>query len=355
MQKSEAEENVMGEHKTGSSRFLEAARCRNSGRPPVWLMRQAGRYLPEYQAIKKNHSFVEMCSDPELAFEVSMQPYRLFGLDAVVVFYDILFLAEAMGAPLEYNPGPRFLEPLRTAQAIAALEDPDPAGHTAPVLETIARLRAELPLEVAVLGFAGSPFTMAAYLVEGNFSRSGEWIKRLMNQDPELLHALLASLARATGSYLRAQLEAGADAVQLFDTWAGLLSGEDYRRFALPYQDAVFAAIADLGAPAILYVNGASHLLDEMASSGAGVLSVDWRTGLREARGRLGPEIGLQGNLDPSLLFGEAENVRIKTDEILDEMSGDPGFIFNLGHGVLPETPVESVRALVETVQARAG
>ena len=152
----------MDQSKTGSSRFLNAARCSNSGRPPVWLMRQAGRYLPEYQEIKEKHSFVEMCSSPDLAFEVSMQPYRRFALDAVVVFYDILFLAEAMGAPLEYNPGPKFLEPLRTAEAINSLKDPDPAGHTAPVLETLARLRAELPPEVAVLGFAGAPFTMAA-------------------------------------------------------------------------------------------------------------------------------------------------------------------------------------------------
>lgn len=338
-----------------ASRFLQAATCRNSGRPPVWLMRQAGRYLPQYQEIKKKHSFVEMCSDPDLAFEISMQPYRLFGLDAVVVFYDILFLAEAMGAPLEYNPGPRFLEPLRTAEAIAALEDPDPTGHTAPVLETIARLRAELPPEVAVLGFAGAPFTMAAYLVEGNFHRSGERIKRLMNEDPELLHALLEPIARATGNYLRAQFEAGADAVQLFDTWAGLLSREDYQRIALPYQKMVFDSIADPGVPAILYVNGGSHLLAEMSSSGAGVLSVDWRTSLRAARELIGPEMGLQGNLDPSLLFGDPGQVRRKTDEILDEMSGDTGFIFNLGHGVLPETPVESVQALVETVQARDG
>ena len=353
MQKSEPEENQMAESRTGSSRFLAAARCSNSGRPPVWLMRQAGRYLPQYQEVKKKHTFVEMCSDPELAFEISMQPYRLFDLDAVVVFYDILFLAEAMGAPLEYNPGPRFLEPLRTSEAIAALEDPDPHGHTAPVLETIARLRAELSPETSVLGFAGSPFTMAAYLVEGNFSRSGEWIKRLMNEDPELLRSLLERLAMATGRYLRAQLEAGADAVQLFDTWAGLLGREDYQSFALPYQRMVFEAIADLGAPAILYVNGGSHILEEMSSSGAGVLSIDWRTSLREAREQIGPGVGLQGNLDPSLLFGPTGDVRKKTAEILDEMSGDAGFIFNLGHGVLPETPVESVRALVETVQAR--
>lgn len=343
----------MDESNAGSCRFLKAARCCNSGRPPVWLMRQAGRYLPEYQEIKKEHSFVEMCSDPDLAFEVSMQPYRRFGLDAVVVFYDILFLAEAMGAPLEYNPGPKFLEPLRSAEAIASLEDPDPAGHTAPVLETLARLRSELPPEVAVLGFAGAPFTMAAYLVEGNFHRSGEWIKRLMNEAPELLHSLLEKLARATGNYLGAQLQAGADTVQLFDTWAGLLGRDDYRRFAQPYQEAVFEAIADSGVPSILYVNGGSHLLEEMSSSGAGVLSIDWRTSLSEARAFLGKETGLQGNLDPSILFGDPAEVSAKANQVLDEMAGDGGFIFNLGHGVLPGTPVESVGALVEAVQSR--
>ena len=353
MQKSESGKNAMDESNAGSCRFLKAARCCNSGRPPVWLMRQAGRYLPEYQEIKQKHSFVEMCSDPDLAFEVSMQPYRRFGLDAVVVFYDILFLAEAMGAPLEYNPGPKFLEPLRTAEAINSLADPDPAGHTAPVLETLARLRSELPPEVAVLGFAGAPFTMAAYLVEGNFHRSGEWIKRLMNEAPDLLHSLLEKLARATGSYLGAQLQAGADTVQLFDTWAGLLGRDDYRRFAQPYQEAVFDSIADSGAPSILYVNGGSHLLEEMSSSGAGVLSIDWRTSLREAREFLGKEIGLQGNLDPSILFGDPAEVSGKANQVLDEMAGDGGFIFNLGHGVLPGTPVESVRALVEAVQSR--
>jgi len=342
---------------TASSRVLAALSGSADGspsapsraRPPVWIMRQAGRYLPEYQELRARHGFVEMCSEPDLAFEISMQPRRRFELDAVIVFYDILFLAEAMGAPLEYNDrGPVFLEPLRDAESIRRLRPFDPQAGTPAVLETLRRLRAELPFDVAVLGFAGAPFTMAAYLVEGDFRRSGEQIKRMMYAAPETLRELLDALTVATVAYLRAQIEAGAGAVQLFDTWAGLLSPADYAEFALPFTRRVFAA---LDAPAILYVNGCAHLVDAMAASGASALSLDWRVDLAAERERLGPGIGLQGNLDPSALFAPPDVVSDRVRAILDAMRGDPRYVFNLGHGILPQTPIESVEALVETVR----
>ncbi len=348
-----------------SCRLLDAARGVNRGRPPIWIMRQAGRYLPEYQEIRAHHSFVEMCSQPDLAFEVSMQPRRIFGFDAVIVFYDILFLPEAMGAPLEFTEkGPTFRKAVRTLEDVRALRIPDPREHTGPILETLKRLRAELPPEVAVLGFAGAPFTIAAYLVEGDFRRSGERIKRMMYEEPDTLRELLEMIAAATGPYLAAQVEAGAGAVQLFDTWAGLLGPEEYVHFALPYQKSVFQALApgsaegapgdgapaSAAAPTILYVNGSAHLLDPMALSGADVLSVDWRVALPEVRRRVGSRVALQGNMDPASLYAGPQEVKRRAREVLASMADDPAYIFNLGHGILPQVPVDSVRALVEAV-----
>ena len=320
-------------------------------------MRQAGRYLPEYQNLRKKYSFVEMCTIPDLAVEVSLQPYRRFGFDAVIVFYDILFLPAAMGAPLEFtDKGPVFRRPIRSRSEVESLRQPDlealdPAAGTGAILESLRSVRAEVPEATAVLGFGGAPFTVASYLIEGSFQRSGDRIKRMLHEDPKLIHELLEKLASVTGDYLVGQVAAGASAVQLFDTWAGLLSAVDFREFALPYQKAVLDRVAETGAPAILYVKGASHLTEELASSGATVLSLDWRTSLPEARRILGADIGLQGNLDPASLFGPPEVVRQKVAALLDSMQGDPGYIVNLGHGILPETPVASVEALVETVR----
>jgi uroporphyrinogen decarboxylase len=322
-------------------------------------MRQAGRYLPEYQELRRRHSFVAMCTRPELAVEVSLQPYRRFALDAVIVFYDILFVPEAMGAPLAFTEeGPRFERPLRTRQDIEALHDPDlvaldPEKGTGAILESLRRLRAALPAETALLGFAGAPFTLACYLVEGSFQRSGDRMKRLCHEDPGAAHRLLERLAAATADYLALQIEAGADAVQLFDTWAGLLGPEDYRELALPYTREVFRRVAASGAPSILYVNGCPHLLETMAESGACVLSVDWRVPLAEARRRVGPAMALQGNLDPSVLYAPPAVVRQRADTMLESMRGDPAYIANLGHGILPETPIASVEALIAAVRAR--
>lgn len=321
-------------------------------------MRQAGRYLPEYRELRAQRSFVEMCTRPELAVEVSLQPYRRFGFDAVIAFYDILFLAEAMGAPLEFTEeGPVFRSPVRSGADIRALREPDvravdPREGTGALLETIRRLRAEVPPETAVLGFAGAPFTVAAYLVEGSFGRTGDRMRRLLHEDPGAAHALLERIAGATKDYAAAQAESGADIVQLFDTWAGVLSAEEFREFALPYERVVFERLEEESVPSILYVNGSSHLLDDLARSGARALSLDWRQPLAEARRRLGPGIALQGNLDPAALFAPPGEVRRKAAALLESLRGDPGYIVNLGHGILPETPLEGVEALVEAVRA---
>jgi uroporphyrinogen decarboxylase len=320
-------------------------------------MRQAGRYLPEYREVRSRYSFADMCTRPEVAFEVSLQPYRRFAFDAVIVFYDILFLAQAMGVPLEFTEeGPVFRSPVRRSADIRALREPDvhaidPGQGTGAVLETIRRLRAEVPPWTAVLGFAGGPFTVAAYLVEGSFRRTGDRMRRLLHEDPASAHGLLERIARATAEYAVAQAEAGADAVQLFDTWAGVLSGEDFREFALPYERAVLGALEEKGVPSILYVNGSTHILDDLAASGARVLSLDWRLPLAEARRRLGAGIALQGNLDPTALFAPPHEVRRRADSLLESLRGDPGYIANLGHGILPETPLEGVEALVEAVR----
>ncbi|MBI4585809.1 MAG: uroporphyrinogen decarboxylase [Planctomycetes bacterium] len=371
-------------------RFLAAARGRNRGRPPVWLMRQAGRYLPEYRAIRGRRSFKEMCQDPDLAVEVSLLPHRLLGVDAVIVFYDILIPLEGMGMPLQYtDEGPVFTDPVRDEGALCRLRPLEPEHHTASILTAIRRLKEELGAEKPVLGFAGGPFTLASYLVEGRPGMGVEAVKRILFQAPAFLHRLLERLAEMTAAYLKAQVRAGADAVQLFDTWAGQLGKEEYREFVLPYQRWIFRELGDLNgaidrqallsrdgdgyfrdsasaalcsgdprdgdkrhAPAILFVKDGNHVLEEMAGSGAQVLSLDWRSSLDGARERLGAGIALQGNLDPAALFAPVEAVRRRVGEMLAGRQGDPAYIFNLGHGLLPETPVDSVQAVVETVKS---
>lgn len=332
--------------------LLSAARRRNRARPPVWIMRQAGRYLPEYRALRAQHSFVTLCETPELAVEVSLLPHRLLAVDAVIVFYDILLPLERMGAPLEFtDEGPVFREPIRSLEAVRRLSPLDPKRAGLGILESLARLKAHLGKATPVLGFAGAPFTLAAYLIEGDLGKGGEGIRRALHRDPAMVHALLGTLADATSGYLAAQIDAGADAVQLFDTWAGLLSPADYREFALPYQKRVFETLGDR-APRILYVNGSWHVLEEMGRAGADVVSVDWRGDLATARRVLGEGVALQGNFDPAALFAPPERVRATTLALLESRRGDPAHIVNLGHGVWPDTPVESVRAFVETVQS---
>jgi uroporphyrinogen decarboxylase len=330
--------------------FLRACRAEPVPRVPVWIMRQAGRYLPEYRAVREKHSFLEVCKTPELAMEVSLQPYRRLGVDAVIVFSDILIVAEALGLPLELGDGgPNLPEPIRTAADVQRLHPFDPDVKVRFLLDTIRGLAKELGPEVPVLGFAGAPWTLACYMVEGRAREGFTAVKSFLSQRPGMFRELLDRIAAATILYLRAQIDAGAAAVQLFDTWAGELDRASYEAFALP---AVQRVIAELKphAPVIYYTKASHHLLPAIAHTGASVLSVDWRVDLRELRSRLGPRVALQGNVDPAALFGAGEQIRRLTLETIAQLGGT-GHILNLGHGILPGTPAENARVFVESAQ----
>jgi uroporphyrinogen decarboxylase len=314
-------------------------------------MRQAGRYLPAYQEVRRRVTFLQLCRAPDLAMEVSLQPYRILGVDAVIMFSDILIPLEAMGAPVTFeDDGPRITEPVRTAHQIETLSIPDPVDTMPYVVEIIRGLRQELRGAVPVIGFAGAPWTLATYLVEGGGSKNFAAIKAMAYAEPNLLHQLLDKLARTITRYLNAQIEAGAQVVQLFDTWAGELSPEAYEEFALRYERHVIEGLQRDQVPVILYINGCGAILERMATSGADVLSIDWRIDLAEARQRVGDRVALQGNLDPGVLLGARARVVQLTRDILAK-GGGVGHILNLGHGILPNTPVESAQAFVNAAK----
>ena len=335
-----------------NDRFLRALRCKPVDRPPLWIMRQAGRYLPEYRALKEKHDFLTLCRTPELAVEASLQPIRRFPLDAAIVFSDILTPLEAMGVPITFDPGPHIAEPLRTRVQIEALHAAPMAEIVPYVGEALRLLRHELADRVPVIGFCGAPFTLAAYLVEGRGKEGFGAVKDLMMREPATLTLLLEKLADAMADYLRFQIRSGAQAVQIFDSWAGILSPADYRHFALPAVQRLVHKLGPSHAPAIYFAPAAGHVLEDSAGSGADALGVCWRTPLAEARRRLGGRFALQGNLDPHALFGTPEQVRARTLAVLEDAGDMPGHVMNLGHGILPETPIASVEALIETVAA---
>ena len=330
--------------------FIRAARGEKVERTPVWMMRQAGRYLPEYRAIRKDIDFLTLCKTVDLAVEVSLQPYRILGVDAVIMFSDILIPVEAMGQEvrLTEKKGPELPDPIRSRAQIDRLRVPDPVEKTGFVMEIIRKLRQELNGEVPLIGFAGAPWTLAAYMIEGGGSKSYAHAKQMMFKEPGDFHALLDKIADTVILYLNAQIEAGAQAIQLFDSWAGELTAQDYEQFSLPYQQKIFDAIDSKAAPTIMYINGSGHFLEQMATCGANVLSIDWRTDLREARRRVGDSFTLQGNLDPCILLSTPELIEAKTRDIL-EAGGGQKHILNLGHGILPMTPVENARTFIET------
>lgn len=318
---------------------------------PVWIMRQAGRYLPQYRATRaRAGDFLTLCKTPELACEVTLQPIDLFGLDAAILFSDILVPLEAMGVPLAFveGEGPK-LEPVRSSAEVGKLREVPPAEGVPFVLDAVRLIRRELAGRVPLIGFAGAPFTLASYLVEGGGSKNFRHVLGWMYSDPTGFRALLDLLARNVGAYLRAQVEAGAQAVQIFDTWAGMLSRRAYREFALPATREVIASVKPLGVPVILYANGCAPFLEEMGASGADVISVDWRVGLAEAAVRTRGAVALQGNLDPLALYAPPDLLVKEIHRVLGEAPAE-GHVFNLGHGILPDAPVEAVRLLVETV-----
>lgn len=338
--------------------FLKAIRGEWCSRPPVWMMRQAGRYLPEYQEVRKTADFLTMVRTPELACEISLQPIRRFPLDACVFFSDILTPLVPMGIDLRFEEGegPKLEPAIRTPEAVRQLQTFSVEKELSFVPETLKRLRQKLPEEVALIGFAGAPFTLAAYLIEGTSSKQFIELHRFLYRYPDSFQYLMDQLSVMLIEYLHVQIQAGAQALQLFDTWGGVLSLEEYRRYALPALQKIFAALKPSGVPLILYLHHAHHLLPIYQESGAEVASIDWRISLTEARSFLDENIGLQGNLNPLLLFGSIEEIERQTHAILHSMQHQEGFrrfIFNLGHGILPKTPIESVSAMLNVITGK--
>ena len=345
--------NHRGPSFTRKELFLRACRCEPVPRLPVWMMRQAGRYLPEYREIRAKHSFLEVCKTPDLAVEVSIQPFRRLDVDAIIIFSDILIPAEAMGLPLELgDAGPNLPEPVRTAADVQKLRIFDPEVETGFLMEALRRTTKLAGPDVPVLGFAASPWTLACYMVEGRTKEGFATVKNFLYTEPKIFRELLHKIAQATILYLRAQIAAGVSAVQLFDTWCGELNCHDYAEYVVP---AVQETIAGLGTsvPVIYYSKASHHLLSEIVRVGANVLSVDWRIPLAEVRRLAGPNVAIQGNLDPAILFAPHDKIRDTTLDIVAELSGE-GHILNLGHGILQHTPVENAQLFIRTGQQAA-
>jgi uroporphyrinogen decarboxylase len=335
------------------SRLLRACRREEVDATPVWLMRQAGRYMPEYRKLREKWGILDLIRNPELAVEVTMQPIEAFDLDAAIIFSDILPILEPMGLSLSFvrGEGPHIDNPVRTAADVDALRTVPPAEGMHFTLEAIALAKRELANRgVPLIGFSGAPYTLASYAIEGGGSRHHINAKRLMMSEPTVWGNLMAKLANAAGAYLQAQAAAGADVLQVFDSWAGELSPEDYRQYVLPHTRTTVEIARQSGVPVILFGVGTASLLELMASTGADVIGIDWRVELDEGWRRIGHDRAIQGNLDPVALFADWDAVRSRTDRILQQAKRRSGHIFNLGHGILPNTPVETVKRLVDYV-----
>lgn len=336
---------------TPRERLLAALRGKPANRVPGWLMRQAGRYLPEYQEVRRRHDFLALCKTPEAAAEVSIQPLAAIGTDAIIIFNDILIPLELAGAQVEFDDrGPLIRNPIRTAADLAALAA-RPVSPDDPVALSIREVRRRVGSDIPILGFIGSPWTLATYWVEGRMGRQFETVGTLRFRDPALLDALLDLITPLAIDYLKMQIAAGADAVQIFDTWGSILGADEYDRFSGRHIARVIEAVRPLGVPVILYVGGCAPYLDQLAALGADTLSLDWRVELRHVRARLQPHITLQGNLDPLALLAGPEAVTQAVRTLFEKFPPGPGHVFNLGHGVLPSTTPQAARALMEAVK----
>ncbi len=332
-----------------NTRFLDACKGLPVDRTPVWLMRQAGRYLPEYMEVRSNCTFLELCKTPELAAKVTLQPVDILKVDAAILFSDILIPVEPMGMELDFVPGPVFAQPVRTMADVEKLHIPVMEQAVPFVLETIAILRRELTGRVPLIGFGGAPFTLACYMVEGKGSKDFTAIKRMMYADPETYSALMEKLTTMLVDYLNAQIHAGVQAVQIFDTWGGILSPSDYEKSVLPYTARLIKGLDKRDTPVIHFVKGAGTMLEQVKKAGGDVIGLDWHVNLDKARDILGG-MAVQGNLDPTVLHAPKEIIEAEVKRILEENGGRPGHIFNLGHGILPTTPPENAKYLVECV-----
>ncbi len=334
--------------------FLKACFRRPVPRTPVWIMRQAGRYLPEYRAVRAKTNFLTLCKTPELAAEVTIQPVDIIGVDAAIIFSDILVVPEAMGMRLiveEGKGGPRFPSPVRSLSDISNLRIPDPHKELAFVMNTLRLTRKELKGRVPLIGFAGSPWTLASYMVEGSGSKNFRYIKELIYRAPKEAHVLLEKLARVIAQYINAQIEAGAQAIQIFDTWGGVLTEDAFREFSLRYIASVISELKHDGIPIIVFCKDCEHSLAEIAGTGCQVVGLDWTTDIDKAKKNIGERAALQGNLDPAVLYAPPEIIRGEILKILSKFGNGSGHIFNLGHGIHPDVPVEHVKEFVKAVK----
>ncbi|MCC7421456.1 MAG: uroporphyrinogen decarboxylase [Planctomycetaceae bacterium] len=332
-------------------RFLRAARREPTDTTPVWIMRQAGRYLPEYMEVRNKVTFLELCKRPDLAAEVTLTAQRVLGVDAAILFADLLPILEPMGMNLEYakGEGPILHNPLKTAEDVARLRELTDPGELGYVYEAVKLIRRDLPPDIPLLGFAGAPFTLASYAIEGGGSRNYVDTKRMMYSDPASWHTLMSRLSASLVRYLRAQIEAGCQAVQVFDSWVGCLSPSDYRRYVLPYTKSVIDGLP-AGVPIIHFLTGNPALLPMQREAGGSVMGLDWRVDLKDAWRTVGHDVAVQGNMDPVILFAEIPTIRERALEVLEGAEGRPGHIFNLGHGVMPGMNPDHVKALVKIV-----
>jgi len=333
-------------------RFLRACRREPVDMTPVWFMRQAGRYMAEYRALRERYSLLEICAQPEIAVAVTLQPVDAIDVDAAILFSDLLLPFTPLGLDFDFvkGEGPSVERPIRSAADVERLREVEPREALGHVLETIRLLRRELEGRVPLVGFGGAPFTLAAYAIEGGPSTTYAHTKAFMYSEPQAWHRLCGRFASLIADYMRAQIEAGAQAIQIFDSWAGALSRPDYREFALPHSRHIFEALSDTGVPVIHFGVGAAAILRDLSLAGGDVIGVDWRLPLDEAWEVIGADRGIQGNLDPTRLLGPADGLFAAATEVLRQAGGRPGHIFNLGHGVLPGTPLERVQELARYV-----
>jgi uroporphyrinogen decarboxylase len=334
--------------------FLKACLRQPTPYTPVWLMRQAGRYLPEYRAVRAKADFLTLCKTPALAAEVTIQPVDIIDVDAAIIFSDILVIPEAMGMELiveEGKGGPRFPSPLRSSGDITKLFIPDPTDKLKFVMDALSLTRRQLNGRVPLIGFSGSPWTLASYMVEGHGSKNFRYIKELIYNEPKLAHILLDKLAKAVSLYLSAQIEAGAQAIQIFDTWGGILTQDAFEEFSLRYIKQVIAETKTNGAPIIVFCKDCGHSIEKIASTGCQVIGLDWTIDIGDAKKIVGDRVALQGNMDPTILYSKPEIIRQEVKSILEKFGKGSGHIFNLGHGILPDIPVEHAREFVRAVK----